>query len=68
MSFPASLFQLHPNHLYFNPLLLLETDGGGVERQEGKQLSYGGRDPGKGLGCSGCSGSTFLTCVTESQE
>lgn len=34
--FPAGLFLLHPKRLYFNPLLLLETDGEDVERQEGK--------------------------------
>lgn len=55
MCIPAGLFQLHHKRLYFNPLVLLETDGEGVERQEGKQLPYGGWGSGEDLGCSGCS-------------
>lgn len=38
MHFPAGLFNLPPKHWYFNPLLLLQMDGKGVKRQEGKPL------------------------------
>lgn len=34
MYFPAGLFHLAPEHLYFKPLLLLQPDKKGVKRQE----------------------------------